>query len=707
MRETIIQAALLHDLARTFSGEDHPEEGARWAEQAGFSSQVCSLIRSHHLDGSNDTGVQVLILADRLAEGTLRSLTDAEQNRIDLPPSSVFDLVLIPGRSAPLSYQSGNHSGVDYSHRLEGFKLLLNKLGPKGRNADNINQALRASFSEIPSQIEARDQSFNPTLYRHLSLTAAHATCLIDYCGSDLTIERLKRLADNEQAFMFVRGDFSGIQDFVYSTGSQKALKNIRARAFFLQLLTEHVVSLLLDRLHLPFTNVLYSAGGSFGLLVPNTKDAVEVLKVARREINDTFLDRYGTKLYLGLGWRACYPSELIDDRLLGQVIRGVDAECQEDKQHRWKWRLADLVCSEPGGSAEGTGDCQNCGTAVKQGISVCLACEEIINLSQEFLRTGVVYQYRTNPDRPSLRLNGYYYSAVLHKDPSRVFSAAPLVDSLESWNNKELAGASHYHLPTPSVVFEDLFEELVKHSKGVRQLGVFRMDVDLLGAIMAAMPGGLGMRSELSGRLEHFFKEHLPGLLRGDMELLDGSRSRLAVNLVYAGGDDLFVLGTWDAVWEAAWATARNFRDYVGGNPALTLSAGIVVADHRLPLYRVAELAGNVEISAKDAGRDCMVFGSMGPVGWDNEEALKTLLPALLRAAAKSRGFLDKAASIVGSEDAWSLPRLYYLLRHTFSQAELVPIVNDILGRTEGRDLFRLGLRVAEMLTRKGGEGA
>ncbi len=47
---------------------------------------------------------------------------------------------------------------------------------------------------------------------------------------------------DDDRTLLLVSGDFSGIQDTVYTISSKGALKSLRARSFMLELLTEHIV---------------------------------------------------------------------------------------------------------------------------------------------------------------------------------------------------------------------------------------------------------------------------------------------------------------------------------------------------------------------------------------------------------------------------------------------------------------------------------
>lgn len=44
----------------------------------------------------------------------------------------------------------------------------------------------------------------------------------------------------DEKAFLLYSADFSGIQKFIYTVASEKALRSLRSRSFFLELAMEH-----------------------------------------------------------------------------------------------------------------------------------------------------------------------------------------------------------------------------------------------------------------------------------------------------------------------------------------------------------------------------------------------------------------------------------------------------------------------------------
>ena len=143
--------------------------------------------------------------------------------------------------------------------------------------------------------------------------------------------------------------------------------------------------------------------------------------------------------------------------------------------------------------------------------------------------------------------------------------------------------------------------EELAEQSEGVRRIAVCRMDVDNLGhAFISGFEQEnekdpvkrmhyvtLSRTSAFSRQMSLFFKCYINGILEG-----------LQVSIVYAGGDDVFLAGAWNAVLEAAQRIQRNFTAFSCG--ALTLSAGIGIFDDHYPIRLSAEETAALEESAK-----------------------------------------------------------------------------------------------------------
>ncbi len=99
--------------------------------------------------------------------------------------------------------------------------------------------------------------------------------------------------------FILFGADFSGVQKFIYSITSKGALKTLRARSFYLELLVEHAVYEILTGFGLSHANVIISGGGRFTLILPNSEKLLDLVKKVISTMNAFLLKHLEGKLYI------------------------------------------------------------------------------------------------------------------------------------------------------------------------------------------------------------------------------------------------------------------------------------------------------------------------------------------------------------------------------------------------------------------------
>jgi len=214
-----------------------------------------------------------------------------------------------------------------YKKRWEEFIGDLKKLNSEDYDLfmAQIYHLLQKYTLSIPSAVY-RDRP-DISLFHHLKTTAALAGCLyrlseeegdgfgekvnrilagIKNIGQEVKNEGSGIKEDNDldrQDFLLVGGDISGIQDFIYQVTSEKALKGLRARSFYLQLLSELVARKVLGEFGMREVNLLYCGGGNFYLLLPNLKVAESKLKFIQRELDEVLIRAHKGKISTILSW--------------------------------------------------------------------------------------------------------------------------------------------------------------------------------------------------------------------------------------------------------------------------------------------------------------------------------------------------------------------------------------------------------------------
>ena len=464
-------------------------------------------------------------------------------------------------------------------------------------------------------------------------------------------IKFLSCLADagtGDKPHLLVSADFSGIQDFIYTISSKGALKSLRARSFFLELLANHIIYEILDTASATPANIIYAGGGGFALLLANRDETKESLKELKREFNEWLLNKHQGKMYLGMQWMELKPEEVCAPQFKDTWFR-MGELLEADKQLKFGEALPALLkVAEP--QLAGDEECQIChrddlnksemksisDLSTGEKMNACPLCYRLFQWGDDLTDYKYVIRQSWPSDHsielPSLNGPTYY----------RIPSKQEKVESFEmrwvknNWDVIEYADGRSALLLCADYVTKksDLnslqpdesdstadFELLAKNSTGKKLIGALRMDVDNLGLLFTQGIAGdrfdLAHYSALSRQLSLFFTVYMNLLCRARSEKpLDlmgkkpwGNHGR-NVTIVYSGGDDLFIVGAWDEVAELACDIAQNFARYGGHSPDISISGGVFLAKHDFPLYQIAHFSKRAEEIAKEALPRCQATG-------------------------------------------------------------------------------------------------
>lgn len=179
----------------------------------------------------------------------------------------------------------------------------------------------------------------------HLKSTAAIAVCLYlqfqeeILSGKCTQIERLyidssdKEYQDAE-IFCLIKGDVSGIQNFIYNIDMDDAVKNLKARSFYISYLTEIVARYIVDEENLTTSNILYCGGGHFYILAPAKSE--KNLERYREKIQKVMLQAHGLDLTVLLSSVTFSAAEL-DEGNFPEILHKVGQKISEEKLRKFK----------------------------------------------------------------------------------------------------------------------------------------------------------------------------------------------------------------------------------------------------------------------------------------------------------------------------------------------------------------------------------
>ena len=363
---------------------------------------------------------------------------------------------------------------------------------------------------------------------------------------------------------LFVGGDLSGIQKFIYNVSSKKAAVSLKGRSEYLCQYTREVY----DRLtNLPLVKSagvqeVYCSSGKFYFITSDTAEIREAITQCSRKIESALWKEQRGQLAITI----CY-------------VPFVFAE--DGKQ---------VVMNEQSGTI------------------------------------GLLWKAIT-PLFAARKKQAFRH--ILTADYDKMFDVIPVggnvkvcaITGIESAECVKLPDSDLYVLPSVKqqiTLGEDLrnkehfktFEEYA----GETYLGILRMDVDGLGARFIRGFKDLDEYTAFSERMAIFFDKNVRTIQQKDYYRND-------LNIIYAGGDDLFAVGRWDKIIEFAAEVRHQFMQHMQGE-GVTISGGIAIVHPKFPIAKAAILSGEAEEKAKtynDGKKNAICFFNQC-VSWDKE---------------------------------------------------------------------------------------
>jgi CRISPR-associated protein Csm1 len=730
----------------------HPKWSASLAEEMGLSRNIQEIILYHHkpesLKGKSYVIARILNKAseffaeneERGAESLISVFSEVQITKNKLPqnyfiPVQKLDIntFIFPQKED----KKNNYENIWNEFRKE---LTLTK-----NNPDILYYLIKKYTSLIPSL------SGDISLFDHIKITTAISTCLYKYMeGKPEEI-----LAKDEKFFLLISGDLSGIQHFIYRVASPQdaqegMAKRLRGRSLYLNLLNDAAVTRILDKLGLNESNVLWSGGGNFLLLAPNTEKASKELEELRAEIDQFLINKFNSELFLAMNWKQTSAAELKD---FGKFKENLEAELSIGKKQKFIDKLDELFADNEKIPSK---TCSVCDNMVRGDTKFCEDCNKHENLGRQLAYSK--YYLRSIADNESDTFDAYLLG-IGYKIIKSESTIAENVSEISKYSRDikvfKLNDAEFLHedllkhnlpasfgflfLANTVPLYEGQvlsFTNLSELSKGANKLGILRMDVDDLGKIFMKETN-LARISTMSSMLDFYFSGILNKICENynfiseqklcpeckkvsrKVELTpieDDNKSitvyrmdkkdilcksclqnkNTSIYINYAGGDDLLIIGPWDHTIELAKDIRKKFKEFTCSNEDIHISGGIYISEPKFPIGRAASLAKDVLEKSKDeTGKNRMsVFNET--VCWDTREPEKGF-NEVLEFSMKLEDYAEMGMMSKGF--IYSLLRMWHLnfgygkppsVKFRLEKKEYVPLFKYNLARTVKGKEFR-----------------
>ncbi len=589
-----------------------------------------------------------------------------------------------------------------------------------------------------------------------------------------------KPLEHYQQYNYFVKCDISGIQDFIFYVQSKGAAKTLKARSFYVQALCDVVQFILEEKLGKTNVELLYNGGGNFYLFIKSDDEVTlnKQLATIRTELDDKL---HKESHYIILSKVKTIPSDFTSEEGFGKKWETLNKLCNAQKLQKFNTYAKGF---EPYKNP----DANN---------------EQLKELWRKFSGQLTKHKSFTIEKKPNEN-NGvgkkrlYLFNTELclkeelSSNPAWNFEHK-IVNKLPYWHNNLFNEFTDFinaynepfkNLPDKEREAEEIkkdniveFSSLAHFAKirtGTAKLGVLKMDIDDLGSLFAQIKN-IKYTHQLSLAMYWFFEEFLVHLLEQSFPYYqlvkqpDGTNKYTKktayfkdnIYTVFAGGDDCFFVGAWDAILQFTQQLQANFnafQKYLGSQDDLgealkteeekrkqkqhqiTLSAGVLILDAHFPVIRFAKAAEEALEQAKHHTRKNLkeegklilknsisIFGQV--LSWNEFNRVINLsneLQTLIQKHGESRAILNRIKHsakgydnlqqrIARGESIYTpkVWRLQYYLRNVkkANLKNVEPIINEYTcalvntfakQQTTNPIVFPIAARIAEFLTRK-----
>jgi CRISPR-associated protein Csm1 len=441
----------------------------------------------------------------------------------------------------------------------------------------------------------------------------------VPYCDAQRVQKALEGV--DEQGYILVKGDLSGIQGYIYGNiqpkragGLVKIAKKLRGRSIIVSLLTDFLANVILRELNLPPWHLLFAGGGHFNLLLPDTTMVRNDLKQALKLLDAQMSLHFHESLTLVVGQKEFSHEEI--NKNPGACFSKINVELERQKFQKHNQNLSNHFF--PADDFKERTDARS-----KQDeweIEIGKQFPEV-NFIVEAVTNGPIFNQRKMPEVITFSMIRNTYSllavntlqqadTVLADAPglisAQIFSlnSTAFLPVKESWSGKIKSpisfGFRFVGKTLPVHAIEDrpkTFEEIAQghgpKSDPLQLLATLRLDVDDLGFIFSKGMANATLSEivTLSREMQYFFSTHFDHLAK-----------KHHLYLIYSGGDDAFVVGKWDDIIAFSQELHADFREFTSGNDDVHFSAGIFMGNPHYPVGRFYRDAGNLQQAAKDS---------------------------------------------------------------------------------------------------------
>lgn len=536
----------------------------------------------------------------------------------------------------------------------------------------------------------------------------------------------------------FLKGDISGIQDFIFNVKSEGAAKSLKGRSFFIHLMSLIGIEMIEHKLGKQNTYVFYNGGGNFFLFLKEI-DVAKILEL-QYEIDQFCIDQ---NYHLVLSYIPIHNKNLDTD--FGNLWQELNERSNQDKLKKFSRSLNAFEKYSAPENQDWSGFTQFLKKiAQDKTYAINPTVEEEISINEE---GATIFGYQLTQGEKDLtnivlELPRWTRNLI---DQNRIL--------LELERQEKSKSDPDYVFPRPGMIIEfSYLAAFAKERTGTNKIGILKMDVDNLGLLFSIL--NLETAYTVSQQITQFFGGQIESMLNEEMKKSSESSETSTVygnNIytIFSGGDDCFFVGAWDAIIDWAKYIHKEFTAVATplmalviektdlpkeDIPEITISGSIAMLEPTHPVVRFADLAQDTLDDAKlfiYNGEHLPQKNKINVLGeileWEDFNdtiRIATLLEKLVIEKEESRSTLEKIRYtaiefshlrknvLKGNYSGPNVSLLYYALRNSKNGEELTkevvtPFAQELIAAfSNGANInplkYPLAARIAEFSTRK-----
>ncbi len=385
-----------------------------------------------------------------------------------------------------------------------------------------------------------------------------------------------------ESGMILVKGDISGIQDFIFNVKSDGAARELKARSFFIKLLIETSMQSILDKFDVDLQNYpnskISTSGGSFILKLPRSTDTESKLF----EVQSNF-----TKALQATGLNISFAFVGYETAQYNKCLIALN---HENRKAKYCYYSHDRSYFEPFQKTALSNNWMVIYELISHKNAFKIEKSNTIGLKLSNISIELAgYKITFNNKGEGSQLENYLESLI----PRNEFGSIKTFEVLAT-DDKKIGDERNGNCRI-----------IVNGGRnGIEKLGILAMDVDGLGTYLENIQSETAHK-EIDQRLSTFFNLTLRSLINNAAL---NYRSKCNTNIplfgdkiysVTAGGDDSFFVGKWNTILDFASKINQEFTMEFS-RESLTISAGLVIVDSKFPVVRFAEKVDHALKKAK-----------------------------------------------------------------------------------------------------------